>query len=125
MSDNIRTKVTDQIADNQERRDRWDNDPEHRKQYEAVGLKKPKPLTKDNCYPQSATYTFGEFAGPVFEYGGYGDMSMIDPYTLRRLWVGGASEDEQISIYDYLRKVIDEAEKIDFLGSKREAETKQ
>jgi hypothetical protein len=68
-------------------------------------------------YPQDDKYEFQEFAGPVFEMGGYGDMTMIDPYTGRRLWVSQALLGEDWSPYQAMRKVIELAEKHDFLNS--------
>lgn len=77
---------------------------------------------KTRCYPTAESYTWGAFAGlaiesggqPVaaVELGGYGDLEMVDPYTMQRLWVGDVPD----SIYDALRKLIDVAEREQFLG---------
>jgi hypothetical protein len=72
---------------------------------------KPIPV-----YPQAAKYAFQEFAGPVFELGGYGDMTMIDPYSGRRLWVSAELlGPEKASIYDSMKRVIEIAERNRFL----------
>lgn len=78
---------------------------------------------KTRCYPQAESYTWSEFAGvaiqsgdqPIVatEMGGYGDMTMVDPYTGQRLWMVGAFEGD---IYDALRRLIDLAEREQFLG---------
>lgn len=80
---------------------------------------------KTLCYPTTDTYTWGAFAGlaiesdgkPIaaIEMGGYCDLEMVDPYTLQRLWVADVMRGET-SIYDALRKLIDVAEREQFLG---------
>jgi hypothetical protein len=70
------------------------------------------------AYPQQDTFTLQEFAGPVFEIGGYGDMGLINPYKCKRLWVGGALDDNDI--YEGMRRVINVAEKLGFLGRDEE-----
>jgi len=73
-------------------------------------------------YPQKDHYTFQEFAGPVFELGGYGDMTLIDPYSQRRLWVADVLKDAaEQSIYDAMITTIKIAQEIGFLGSEEEA----
>ena len=81
---------------------------------------------KTACYPTAESYTWGAFAGlaiesdgkPIaaIELGGYNDMEMVDPYTLQRLWVADVMRDDNTSIYDALRKLIDVAEREQFLG---------
>lgn len=82
---------------------------------------------KTLCYPTAESYTWGAFAGvavqdgdgkPVaaIEMGGYCDLEMVDPYTLQRLWVADLMRDENASIYDALRALIDVAEREQFLG---------
>lgn len=74
----------------------------------------PPDPDQSRVYPKTDVYHFQEFAGPVFEFGGYSDITMIDPWSGRRLWISdGAAEG---SIYDQLRAAIDEAEKVGFLG---------
>lgn len=77
-----------------------------------------------DTYPKNPDYTFQEFAGPVFEFGGYGDVTLVDPYTLRRLWVGNAVDPAEKSVggmmtnaqmYDSLRNAINVAEAVGFL----------
>jgi hypothetical protein len=67
-------------------------------EYEISG-----PAPADRTYPRTETYTFGEFAGPVIEaagrpaavveFGGYADVSLVDPWTGRRLWIPRALPD--------------------------------
>lgn len=86
---------------------------------------------KTRCYPTTDTYTWSEFAGvaihdgegkPVaaVEMGGYCDLSMVDPYTLQRLWVADVlstrEDGSEPTIYDALRALIDIAEREQFLG---------
>lgn len=82
---------------------------------------------KTRCYPNTDTYTWSAFAGVAFqdgdgkpiaavEMGGYCDLEMVDPYTLQRLWVADLMRDDNVSIYDALRKLIDVAEREQFLG---------
>ena len=42
-----------------------------------------------DLYPKSDRYQFQEFAGLVFEYGGYHDITVVNPGTGDRLWVSG------------------------------------
>ena len=71
-------------------------------------------------YPKNDLYQFQEFAGPVFELGGYGDMSLIDPYTMRRLWVSDVLREEEREGPAYLlnaiRRVLDVAETVGFFA---------
>lgn len=39
-------------------------------------------------YPKNDQYQWGEFAFAAIELGGYSDMSLVDPMTGTRLWVG-------------------------------------
>lgn len=81
---------------------------------------------KTLCYPTTDTYRWGAFAGVAIEsggkpiaaveMGGYCDLEMVDPYTLQRLWVADVMRDDNVSIYDALRKLIDVAEREQFLG---------
>jgi len=108
-------EVHDFIVEANERATKWDNDLEFRSQMERLGMRRhPKMDPHQDVYPQKGSYTFQEFAGPVFEFGGYGDMTLIDPYTLRRLWVGQQVVGE-LNVYDAMRRAIDLAEAIDFL----------
>jgi hypothetical protein len=87
---------------------------------------KPKRrLGPDDVYPQKGEYVFQEFAGPVFEFGGYGDITMVDPYTLDRLWISQAGIHAAVganaSGYDWMRVAIDVAEAIGF-GAREEGD---
>ena len=80
-------------------------------------------LPAAQCYPKTDSYTFGEFAGPVIEYGGYADMTMVDPYTSRRLWVADVfASSEGVTIYQAMRQVIDVAEQTGFMAGDIEAQ---
>lgn len=71
-------------------------------------------------YPDAPAHTWNAFAGMAIELGGYGDMTMIDPYSGQQLWMGairgaeGAIVDE--TPYAQLRRLIDLAEREQFLG---------
>jgi hypothetical protein len=75
-----------------------------------------------DTYPSTDTYQFQEFAGVVFELGGYGDITMIDPYTLRRLWVADALAYDEVGGGTYLLNAIrlacDVAEATGFFAGK-------
>jgi len=75
-------------------------------------------LDEAETYPTVGTYTWGEFAGLVIEAGGYNDLTIINPYTGRRLWLADALQegDFEYSIYDAARRIIALAEKLDFMG---------
>jgi hypothetical protein len=68
-------------------------------------------------YPKSSMYEFQEFAGLVFELGGYGDITMINPYTGLRLWISQdiLAECASDDIYAWMRKAIDIAQECRFL----------
>ncbi len=113
--------VADEIENNHYRYDNHDARierlmtewPERDRAYVTDLIQKPsKRLDRDeDTYPRTDTYQFQEFAGYVFELGGYGDMSIIDPYTRVRLWVGDALN-QNTTIWDSMRKVIDVAEAV-------------
>ena len=97
--------------------------------HDGIAYKISGPRPPGECYPATGTYTFGEFAGPVFEHGGdgenaapafefgaYGDMSLVDPWTGRRLWVAVFNAGQPMSVYDAMRKVIEIAEATGFLA---------
>ena len=42
-------------------------------------------------------------------------MSMVDPYSVARLWVGDVLKGDATTAYEAMRKVIAVAEEIDFL----------
>lgn len=84
---------------------------------------------KTRCYPTAQAYTWQEFAGlalqdeegkPIaaVEMGGYGDITMVDPWTCQRLWMGHAlgTPESPATVYDALRRLIDLAEREQFLG---------
>lgn len=68
-------------------------------------------------YPRSDTHTWGMFAMLAIEGGGYADLEAVDPTTGRTLWVGRALDNDEENIYQALRKLIDEMERVDFLGA--------
>lgn len=73
------------------------------------------PETPGPHYPQRDTYQFQEFAGLVFELGGYGDVTLCDPYTGRRLHLMHAfdgPDGQTLGLFDAMRKVIDAAEQV-------------
>lgn len=116
----VRYAVIDQIARSNDRINRFEREGM------PPGFIAPNRRldAKRDTYPKNDQYQFQEFAGPVFELGGYADISLIDPYTLRRLWVADALsyDDASITIYDAMRKAIDVAEAIDFLREKELSE---
>lgn len=74
-------------------------------------------------YPDVDTHTWGAFALLAVELGGYGDMEVVNPYTGHRLtapvlttsgYGSGGSPDQ--SMYDALRAMVDEMERVGFLG---------
>jgi hypothetical protein len=113
-------EVHDFIAEHNDRVDKWDSDAEYREQARAIGLKRGEKWDpKAEVYPQKPSYTFQEFAGPVFELGGYGDMTLIDPYSQRRLWVSQSTIGD-LSAYDAMILVLKIAQAIDFLDDREE-----
>jgi hypothetical protein len=92
-------------------------------------------LPADQTYPRAAVYTFGEFAGPVIEaggrpaavveFGGYGDVSLTDPWTGRRLSVLGlpdGDEDEDpdgLLLIAAIRTALDVAAETRFFAAGR------
>jgi hypothetical protein len=101
----------DFIKESNERLDAIEADPE---KYEGVPRPERRLSADTDVYPKSPSYTFQEFAGPVFELGGYGDLTLINPTTLERLWVADVLKGEA-SIYDAMTNVIAVAEEIGFL----------
>jgi|SRR5215831_1725962 len=75
------------------------------------------PIPAEECYPKREAYVFNEFAGPIFELGGYSDMTLIDPWSGRRLWVADAlgTPDMPIPLFDAIRYVLQVAEAVGFL----------
>lgn len=69
-------------------------------------------------YPQAATYTWGEFAGLAIEFGGYGDISAVDPYTGERFTLLDAwayhpanhGSDGGASFLNAIRRLVDAIE---------------
>jgi hypothetical protein len=108
-------EVHDFIKEVNERADQYRADVDLRAQMDRLNMRQPTRLDPlQDVYPKKGSYTFQEFAGPVFEFGGYGDMTLIDPYTLRRLWVSQQVVGE-LGVYDAMRRVIDLAEATGFL----------
>ncbi len=68
-------------------------------------------------YPKSDSHQFGEFAGPVFEMGGYSDITIVNPYNGNRLWVSQAF-DGSADLYTAMERAIVVARKIDFFEQK-------
>jgi hypothetical protein len=116
-SGTVMYSITDTIEETNRVHDEWVTNSELRRQMQGLGLKRPIKLDpRTEVYPQKPSYTFQEFAGAVFEIGSFGDMIMVDPCTLKTLWVGGAFDPAR-SIYDAMRRVLDVAEKVGFLGT--------
>jgi hypothetical protein len=44
-----------------------------------------------------------------------GDMSIVNPYTSKRLWIGSAL-DQPSSVYDAIARAIETAKELEFLG---------
>jgi hypothetical protein len=84
---------------------------------------------KDGSYPD--TFKFNEFPGPVFELGGYGDITIHNPATGDSLWVGDAfgqmlnykgfgadgepADDTRYGLAEAMRRAISVAEQAGFL----------
>jgi hypothetical protein len=67
-------------------------------------------------YPQRDSYEFQEFAGPVFELGGYGDITLVNPYNGMRMWVSStALIGTDDTTYDWMIKAIEIAKECHFL----------
>jgi hypothetical protein len=73
-------------------------------------------------YPKSEAYRWQSFAQLAIETDGYGDMSAIDPYSGRRLTApvasvsGYGTGSAELSVYDQMRRLVDELERQGFLG---------
>lgn len=65
-------------------------------------------------YPKNDQYQWGEFALMAFELGGYSDISMVDPYTGTRFWVGDVLSDGP-TWYEAMHRVIAAAEQANFI----------
>lgn len=82
-------------------------------------------------YPDTEAYRWQSFAQLAVETDGYGDLSAIDPYTGRRLTApvatesGYGSPSANLSIYDQLRRLVDELERSEFMGKVTRGETEQ
>lgn len=74
------------------------------------------PAPEEQRYPQATAHTWGEFPVIAVEMGGYSDITAVDPYTGRRLWLGGANGADATP-YDALRRLIDAMEAQGFLDS--------
>jgi hypothetical protein len=119
-SGTVMYSITDTIEETNRVHDEWIKDDKLRRQMLSLGIKRPIKLDPvAEVYPQKPSYTFQEFAGAVFEIGSFGDLTMVDPCTRKTLWVGGAF-DAARSIYDAMRRVLDVAEKVGFLGNPEE-----
>lgn len=51
----------------------------------------------------------------IFEVSNHGDISIINPFSNKRLWVGAAF-DQTLNLYEAMRRAMSVAEKICFLG---------
>lgn len=115
----VEFSITDQIARNNKRLDRFATEGL------PPGMFAPsRRLSADrDVYPKTDSYQFQEFAGVVFELGGYSDITMVDPYTLRRLWVGEVLELDEIGsplyLFNGIRKVLDVAEAVGFFAGEQ------
>ena len=65
-------------------------------------------------YPKNDMYQWGEFAVMAVECGGYSDMSLVDPMTGTRFWVGEVLADGP-TWYEAMHRVISAAERADFI----------
>ncbi len=76
--------------------------------------------TEGPHYPENDRYQFGSWPQLVIETDGYGDLSAIDPYSGRRLTApvcntaGYGTGSANLSIYDQMRRLIDELERSEF-----------
>ena len=52
----------------------------------------------------------------AFEVSNHGDISIINPFSGKRLWIGASAFDQTTNLYEALRRAITVAEKIYFLG---------
>lgn len=82
--------------------------------------------TEGPHWPNAEAHTWGEFAGVAVECGGYGDMTMIDPSSGRRLWLGDAFDQTpgDGAFLRALRRLVDLAEATGFLGDDHEQATR-
>jgi len=67
------------------------------------------PGTPGLHYPGKDTHMWGEFALVAVEMGGYGDATLVDPYTGSRLWVADGAQD---SLPATLRSLAAVAERV-------------
>lgn len=79
--------------------------PEH-----EVSARKPP----EQCYPKVEVYTWQEFAGFAVEMGGYGDLTMIDPYSGRRFWCPVPDQVWEQGTMAAYRYLLEQAEKHGF-----------
>lgn len=60
--------------------------PTHKGREYNISASQPK----QECYPSNDRYQWQEFAGLAIEFGGYADVTAIDPYSGRRFWLAQA-----------------------------------
>jgi hypothetical protein len=66
-------------------------------------------------YPSKGEYTFQEFAGPLFELGGYGDITMVNPFNGMRLWLSREVLPQDGNTYDWIVRAVELARECHFL----------
>lgn len=67
--------------------------------------------TTQERYPAAGVHTWQEFAGVAVEFGGYGDATLIDPWSGRRLHVPGAAAGTPT---ETMRRLADAADEVGF-----------
>jgi hypothetical protein len=72
-------------------------------------------IPAERLYPKTGVYQFTGQPGPVFEMGGYNDMTVIDPLTGARHYVARAMTDGQ-PLVSVMRGVIASAEAAGFMS---------
>lgn len=76
----------------------------------------PKGPTVAQLKPGAVVHVWQEFPGFVVELGGYGDMTIVDPYTGRRMWMWIPDEFWSQGVIAAYRYAIDVADRVGFLS---------
>lgn len=71
-------------------------------------------IAREYCYPKVEVHTWQEFAGFAVEMGGYGDLTMIDPYSGRRFWCPVPDQVWEQGTMAAYRYLLEQAEKHGF-----------
>lgn len=71
-------------------------------------------IAREYCYPKVEVHTWQEFAGFAVEMGGYGDLTMIDPYSGRRFWCPVPDQVWEQGTMAACRYLLEQAEKHGF-----------